>query len=161
MTLPKLLLDLDASSYTAAFGNEILSVQVQNGPMRVRRDFVGAVSMVAAQWVLTDLEYQYLMAFYRSTIVMGTLPFLLDMVIDYAVVAEHQCRFMPSSLGLSAVQGDAYIVKAQLEVKPVSTDAEFDNSLTDMFDAYGDGAQEILGLLETFANVTLPANLNL
>lgn len=160
MTFPKLLLDLDASSYTSTFGNEILSVTVQNGPSRTRRDFVGAPTIVACQWVLMDIEYEYLMAFYRTSIVMGTLPFLLDMVIDYAPEAEFQCKFVAGSLVLSAVQGDSYTVTAGLEVKPIPANADNDQSVIELFTEYGIGVEPFINELAYFTNVVMPEYLD-
>ncbi len=156
MTLPKLILDMDASSYTATFGDEMVSVQVAGGPSRVRRDFVGTPTIVAAQWVLSDIEYQYLMAFYRTVLVMGTLPFLMDMIIDYAEIGEFTCRLSPGTLLLNQKLGDSYMVQAQIEVTPIPTNADFDNALIALFGVYGDGLEPLLDILDSFTTITLP-----
>lgn len=137
MTLPKLMLDIDASAYTFGPANEVISIQVQGGPSSLRPDMIGAPASLSVQWVLSAVEYNYLMAFWRLSTANGSLPFTVDLIGDYHDVREFECKFMPGTLQLTGVNGDAYSVTATLEIKQLATDAVADASLIAYFATYG------------------------
>ncbi|RZA01768.1 MAG: hypothetical protein EOO68_10145 [Moraxellaceae bacterium] len=53
------------SSYSAEFGDGVLSQDLAKGMPRTRADFIGAVHMVNASFMLAPDDYNYIMAFYR------------------------------------------------------------------------------------------------
>jgi len=156
MPLPKLLLDPDESAYSVAFGEGMVATPVMAGGARRRLEHLNPVSIVNVQWVLDVAQYQYLTAFRRTTISRGSLPFLMDFELDDACVAEYRCAFVPDSYSLSARRGNAYIVQCQLEVVPAPPDAEFDQSIVDLYEAYGPEGPGIINQLRVLVNIDLP-----
>lgn len=156
MTLPKLELDIDASAYSWIVGNEILQAVVDGGPSRTRIDFIGAPSIASIQLVLIESEYQYLNAFYRLSISRGSLPFVMDMILDDAPLQEYQCTFVPGTFSLNGKSGDAFIVTAQLEVKPLAADDEYDGAIIMLFEEVGEDADLCINQLAHLANVDFP-----
>ncbi len=159
MPLPVLNLGPAQGEYSAAFGNEIVAVNVQDGPSWRRRDFFGAPDMVDVQWVIDKSAYNYITAFFRTTIVRGTLPFTVDLIIADAVMAEYQAVFVPGTFRLAAIRGDAYFVTGTLEVKQAAVDEEYDQALVDIYEIYGAEAPLFLNYLAYFANTVLPDTL--
>ncbi len=158
MALSKLALTLTEDQYQVMLPDEILSVQVQNGPSWRRRDFFGAPAMVSVQFVLTALQYAYLMAFWRLTLVNGTLPFLIDLIIDSPTMTEHQARITKGSFRLTGRRGDAHFVSCNLEVKPNAADTDYDDTLLWLYQEYGDQLPFLLEDFAYIANVLLPAS---
>lgn len=113
--LPKLAIPPDQDSYEAAPGSEVLSVKLDGGVSRSRRDFIGAAAGFRVQWTLTPTEYQYLDSFFKH-IKNGSLPFLIDLILDGPVMLEYTAKFVPGSYKLAKQSGLTYIVSAELEV---------------------------------------------
>lgn len=159
MPLAKLTLRPDAQGYSVSDGQDVIAIELDGGAMRYSRDKWGSTSRVSATWTLLPDQYQYLRAFYNTTIAKGALPFLCDLILDDPSPVEHVCRIIPGTMNLGSQQGFAYISSCTLEVEPVMVDIEYDTALVMLYDEYGDGAYMILNLLEKLVNVDLPANL--
>lgn len=143
------------SGYAAELGDETLRAQLEGGPSRTRRGFIGAVAAVNATWNLPQSGYNYLMAFYRTGTAKGSEPFLVDLILDTANVLEYQAKFI-SPPRLAGVRGLTHNITAQLEVKPLAVDADSDNSIMDTYEAYGDEGGNVLMALAKLVNVTAP-----
>lgn len=157
MPLPKLNLTPAQDGYAVADADDqVLRAKVSAGPSRTRLDMLGAPSDVAVTFHLTDAEYQYWRAFFRSTIGYGSLPFLMDLLLDQPDLTEHEVKIVPGSTRLSGQRGLLYVVQARLEVKPSMEDADLDEAIAMLFAEYGDDAPNILALLEKLVNVDLP-----
>jgi hypothetical protein len=144
------------AGYDATPGNEALSVALAGGPSRTRRDFIGAVAIVNAEWVLTPFEQQYMQAFFRTATTHATEPFLIDLVLDDFPLQEYQVKFVPGTFRITGVTGGSTSCAAQLEVVPLPDDAAYDNSVMDSYESYGDDASSTYDLLAHFVNVDLP-----
>jgi hypothetical protein len=67
------------------------------------------------------------MAFYRTEIDYGSLPFTIDLKgVDGAALGTYTARLAPGSLRLTAFLGNLYQVEATLEVTPATVDASAD-----------------------------------
>lgn len=155
MTLPKLFLPPAQAGYTVDPQADTLQASLGSGPSRFRRDMIGAVSRVSVQWRLGRTEHEYLEAFLRSE-VPGSLPFLIDLILDGPDLAEYTARLMPGSKRLSSVQGLLRAVDAVLEVRPRPTDTELDLALVALFSLYGEDGDALLDLLAELVNVDMP-----
>jgi hypothetical protein len=116
------------AGFSAQLGSNTLSTELDGGAGRYRRDKIGAAHKVQVQWALTEQGFDYLMAFYRTEIDYGSLPFTIDIAgVDAAALTTYTARFMgaPSSVCL----GDVYQVSATLEVAPLAVDAGADAAL--------------------------------
>lgn len=159
MPLPKLQLRPDTQGYAVQDGMDAIFIELDGGAGRYIRDKWGSTSRVPASWTLFPAQYQYLRAFYNTTIQKGSLPFLCDLILDDPSPVEHVCRIVPGSMNLGSQQGLAYISSCQLEVEPNPIDEDFDESLVAIYDAYGEDAYRVLNLFEQLVCEDLPGAL--
>lgn len=118
MPLEKFIIPPDSSSYSVTDGNEVVSIQLDGGAARYRRDIVGATSTVDVSWVLGHGSYKYLRSFYKGILGKGATPFLIDLILDEEFLTEHKVYFVPNSLKLDRTEANIFWVSAQLEVYP-------------------------------------------
>jgi hypothetical protein len=102
--------------YNFAPAYNTIEVKLDGGRSRKRLDILGGTHMVSAQWILTQAQYSRFMGFFRSTLANGTLPFLVDLLTDTAVVMPHIARCVGYLPKLTQQRGQAYWVTADLEV---------------------------------------------
>lgn len=121
MPTPALALSPDQNGYRVDFGKTTIAVQLDGGASRIRADQLGAASQVAVQWTLNQQNYAYMLAFYRTTLLYGSLSFLIDLILDGGSPTTYTVRIVPGTFSLMQQQGGAYIVGATLE-------ADFDPS---------------------------------
>lgn len=158
MPLPKLSLSPDQAGYTTADADDaVLRAKVSAGPARQRLDMLGAPSMVGVGFSLNRNQFQYWRSFFRTTIAEGSLPFLIDLILDQPDPVEHEARIIPGSVRLSALSGLRYSVAVTMEVKPVGQDSDFDATLVWLYEAYGDDISLTLAALAALVNEHLPA----
>lgn len=156
MPLPKLLIVPARDGYSADDADDaVLRAKVSAGPARTRLDMLGAVSDVAATLHLDPGEYQYWRAFFRGPIAEGSLPFLMDLLLDLPELTEHEVK-LASAPRLSGQRGLLHVVQLRLEVKPLSADPDADAAVVMLFTFYGEGAGDILASLAHLVNVDLP-----
>lgn len=152
MTLSKLTLIPDSSSYSATPGNGVVRSTTSGGPSRTRLDVLGAPAAVHVKWLLGPEGYEYIMAFFRTAVMQGSLPFLVDLLLDSSAVSEYEAKFIPGTLGLVEQSGLLYVVEADLEVMPMEEDADYDDTLVWVYEAYGDDAANFFTELEILVN---------
>lgn len=121
MPIPYLLLPPDQISYNAQLGQEFISVKLDGGLSFHRRDKLSAAAMLSLTWQLTEDQFRYFMAFYRTTLKGGSLFFSLDLIIDRPDARRHTCHFI-SPPNVTGVPGLLRVVSAQVEAIP-----EFEN----------------------------------
>jgi hypothetical protein len=129
MSLSELLLVVDKESYNVKPGNNVLSTKLEGGASRTRLDKIGATHSVNVQWKTNRKGYTYLMAFYRTTIKQGSLPFLIDLLVDSDIAEQYEAKIEPGTLTLASHTGETYIVTATLEVVPKTVNAGADAAL--------------------------------
>ena len=155
--MPTLLaLAPDQAGYSVTEPEEVLAVQLDGGLPRFRQDLIGGAKKVTVQWTIGPADYSYLKAFYRTTVGRGAEAFLVDLILDEPVLTQHEAYFNPGTMKLTGVQGLTYTVKAELFVKPIAPDTEYDEALVELVGIYGTDTTRMLNLFEEFANVTLP-----
>lgn len=155
--MDKLNLRPDAAGYTDKAPNEVISVELDGGASRFRRDKIGARKMVSCTWTLDPLQYQYILAFFNTTTKRGSLAFLCDLVSeDGNGPVEHECNFIPGSFGLSSQKGLTYVVQAQLEVKPLTMDDTFNADLVFLYGLYGDELETLIDMTDHIVNEVMP-----
>lgn len=87
------------------------------------------------RWVLTDGEYQYLRAFYRTETVFGSLSFTAKIIFNDDVAQTLTCRFIPGTLKLSSVSGPTMVVTARLEAEMPVPDPTSDDAIIAAYEA--------------------------
>lgn len=152
----KLVIAPDQEGYSVAPGNEFLSVALQGGRSKQRRDIVGATSQVRVQWSTDRSGFNYLSAFYRLYVQNPTEGFLIDLYMGEAALTQHTAYFVPDSWSLDSNEGHGFDVSATLEVMPRNYSVDDDTALVDYYEAYGEEGELVLNLLEKLVNVTMP-----
>jgi hypothetical protein len=154
--MPKLNLCPLQNGYSFTLSEEAIATVLRGGKPRIRQDIIGAWKVVNVSWNLDMFKYDYFMAFYRSSINHGTLPFDIDLIVDNASLAEYTAQFIPGSISIPEISGGRRVITAQLFVKPLAIDSNFDESLVLMYELYGDQALNIINLLGITVNTYLP-----
>lgn len=159
MALSKFIIPPDSSAYSVADGNEVVSVQLDGGLSRRRRDIIGASSKVDVSWILTQDGYAYLRSFFRGITGKGALPFLIDLILDDYELTEHTANFVKDSLKLTGQKGHTYWMSAQLEVIP-NEDTD-QGSFAELYSTMGESWFRSLDKLNTIVNVSLAESMEL
>lgn len=138
--MERLLLRPNSEDYSQQEGSEVISVSLDGGAARYRRDKVGATRTVNASWTMNPRQYQYWRAFWHTATKRGALPFLCDLVgEDGTGPIQHVCSFIPGSVSMPAQQGLTYSQAATLEVKPNPVDDDANMSVIALFATGTDG----------------------
>lgn len=139
----KLALQAEASGYSAAGTPGALSATLDGPAGRYRADQEGAVQLLTLNWLLDAEEYRYMRAFYRTGTVFGSEPFLVDLLIHHGTVDEHTAKFIPGTMELVSISGEAFAVRAAAEAHPSATII----------------TSELLDALAYLVNVVMPAEM--
>jgi hypothetical protein len=108
----------DQDGYNVTDGPETISVDLDGGAPFVRRDQLGTYATVICQWTLGPVEFAAVRTFYKTTTVSGSLPFLIDLIVDSPALTRHKAYFKPSTFKLNSQSGLTYVVGATLLVNP-------------------------------------------
>lgn len=154
MPLPKLPFIPEKSSYIYNVNRDVVSVELDGGLPRKRRDIAGSASRVECTWFLLPHQYQYFMALYRFELKRGALPFLVDLLIEQPYLEEMKASFVADSLSMKQI-GLSFEVSAELEVVPVSDD-DFDEIVTLFYDD-NNAENPLWNQLEQLSNFDLAA----
>jgi hypothetical protein len=155
MPLPKLNLDVPQEGYSFDDGDGVLRAKLSSGSSRQRLDMIDAPIEADVTLMLGPAEYQYWRVFHRYTLVRGTLPFLLDLVVDSSATTEHEVKIIPGTMQ-TGVQGEAHIIQFRLEVLLSDDDEESAEAILMLYALYGDQAAGILEALAQLVNVQMP-----
>lgn len=116
-------------------GTEVLAAELDGGKPRLRLDILNASSRVSVSWKFNKADYNYFWAFFRTTLVRGSLPFELDLVMEGSGMQERTVQFVPGTVQLGQKDGDVHVINADLYVDPISADASADNAVVDAYNA--------------------------
>ncbi len=119
----KLKLNPEQSGYAVTLGDDVVRQQLNGGRGRYYIDVKRNTDTVLASWALDKAEYNKMMAFWR-VYQSEPAPFLTDLIIDNAALAEYQVNFIPQTFTVNEISGNLHRISAQLEV------VKRDNSLT-------------------------------
>lgn len=106
----------DGYSFTPA--RDFISIALDGGQSRMRRDKINASQQINATWILRLGQYNYLMGFFREATFNGTVPFRVPLLSDAGIVLPHICLCPDGIPRLVQQSGDAYFVQGVLEVFP-------------------------------------------
>ena len=152
----KLLLRPNSSSYTVEPGNEVVATDVAGGPSRSRRDFIGMPTKVNVAWWLDEDSFMYLNAFFNTVLQKGSLPFLMDLLIDKPYLTEHTCKFSPGSFKpVASTTAFTFTATCVLEVQPLPVNETFDLEVIDTYETTG-GRYDGLSVIARIANIYMP-----
>lgn len=141
MALPYLSLQPHSPNYTADIAvGAVVFVKLDGGAGRYRRDYIGATSTIAVEWILDPDEYNDLYNFFHNILFSGALPFTIPLIFESSTVSLYQAHFVPDTFKLVSQIGLSYTVQASLEVVPGNyimagslspeSDGSFDETIT-------------------------------
>lgn len=145
MALQKLILPPEQSGYAVSATKDVITVELGGGFSRSRKDIVNSASIIDCRWTLNLEEYQYFRAFFNIVTKKGTLPFLIDLLLDQPYLEEYEAKFVPDSVRMSDPFGLSRVCTAQLEVIPLDPE-EMGEGILLFF------GNDLLNQLEQFAN---------
>lgn len=154
--MEKLSLTPSKDGYSSEDGVGVIRNRLDGGLSRYRRDILNPSRSVSVRWHLDPAGYQFLRTFYSGGTKEGSVPFLIDLLLDEPTLTEHTAYFVPGTLRLSSVEGLTHEVSAELEVRPAVRDEEFDAVFVAVFNQYGTGSAEALNIFEKLSNIDLP-----
>lgn len=131
----KLMLVPESSSYKVDFNDGNISVKLSGGRSRVRKQSIHNSNTVDVSFTLTTDEYRYLMAFYRSVINRGALPFLMDIITETSELVTHKVTMVPNSFKLGSQKGHTYYVNFTVEAEPLEENAEKDKQIIQNYES--------------------------
>lgn len=154
-TVAKLNLKPSPGGYGFQDPSEVIAIELDGGPSRLRRDQLNSRSQVDVQWVLDREGFLYLQEFYRTTTQFGSLSFQIDLVTDYAENVEHSVYFVPGTLRLQEKDGHRYIVTASLEVTQMTIDEAEEANRVYLFTELGRDYPTLFPLVESQLDVMM------
>lgn len=154
----KMSIPPDQSGYAVTPGSGTKRTELDGGLGRYRRDILNQSSLVNCSWTVNREEYNYLMAFFRINEKNGGDGFYVDLILDTQEPTEYIAHIVPGSWSLTQQRGTGYTVAAQLEVEAIEHDYEYDQSLIDIYEAYGSAEKAIIAmnLLHKLVHYDLP-----
>jgi hypothetical protein len=161
--LAELALPPDQSGYALTMSSGVIMTELDGGRPRIRRDVIGESHRVRVQWTLCRDSYDFMLAFYRTAIDRGALPFLATLLIDDRMPAKYECTMQPGSFSMGNHSGHRFVISATLFVVPRADTAEDDNLLlintVIPMEQPGVEPDQWANILETLVNVDMPAGL--
>lgn len=124
--MTRLALRTQGSAYTASKGAAVVETQLDGGAPRSRRDVLNPAWRVTATWQLNRTDYNYFWAFHETTLVEGSLPFTVDLIVDAYAKAIYTAKFVANSVRTTAIAGGVYTVTGELWVTPPARNAVTD-----------------------------------
>src|SRR5687768_16414160 len=103
--MAKLYLCPLSSGYAAQQKSGVLSVELDGGASRYRRDILNCAFLVNVAWLCDEEEYDYLCAFQRTATLNGSLPFSIDLTLDESGPSEYEAYFVPDTFRLAQIEG--------------------------------------------------------
>jgi hypothetical protein len=144
------ILTPDRAAYALNDGMSSQHRETRGGLGRLRRDMLNPTVTVDVSWIVGPDEYAQLAAFQKANV---GKTFSCDLVSDsYEATLHNNCKFVPGTFTLSAVQGETYTVTAQIEAALNAPNEAFDLSFVDVYGAYQEGSSALLEALALLTN---------
>lgn len=108
----------EQDGYRLRRGAESVSIRLDGGRSRVRRDILGASHEATCTFLLDSSEYVAFEGFFREQLDARTALFRLPLLIDTPVAVNHLVRVLDDPEELASTRGHAHTVQVRLEVLP-------------------------------------------
>lgn len=97
---------------------------------RYRKDILDPATTMNCRWVVEEIYFDYLWAFYRTWL-RKMEPFDIDLILEEYGFVRVLARFIPGTFQFDTKQGPTRTITAQLEVQAPQYDVQDDeDSLT-------------------------------
>jgi len=142
------------SGYSAIEPFNATVTDISGGFARVARDTLSGVYSVTAKYQLNELEYLWWGAFYHTTLLEGSLPFIAELALDTPNIREYVCQIVktpgnPKNLGFYKE------VTLTLQAEPI-IDTAYNETLVLMLSILGDDFWAAINHLEHATNEGAP-----
>lgn len=153
MALRKFILPPNQNGYSVKYGDSSNVVGLAGGSAKYRKDIDFPNDIVTCTWTLDRAEFAYFTSFMAAY---SVDTFLLDLVLNDAELTEHQVHFLPSTYKLTGQKGLVYIVKCDVEAKPIIRADSYNEAIVFNFEHRGDNSAVIFDLFELLVNTQIP-----
>lgn len=143
-----------SANYSFQDGEETLSVKLDGGASRYRRDKTGSTYLVNVSWTTSYEGYMYLRSFYLGTTSSGSVPFTIPLILDKPYLTIHTANFVPGSFSMTGKNGDSFTFTAQLEVYSEGIDPNYQADYVAVYNEFGFIFNE--DLFDILINVDFP-----
>lgn len=109
----------EQEGYSANHTSPFVYVKLNGGKARVRADVLNEVSIVSCSFKLDQGDYNQFMDDYRNQMGEGSLPFLMDLVLDFPLTTQYRVQMIPDTFKTNQVSGISYVVSFQVEAEQV------------------------------------------
>lgn len=140
----------ERSSYNYARRSHVITVELEGGLSKARKDIIGGSSFVSCTWFLKPDEFEYFTAFYNAIAGDASKSFTASLILDKPYPQEFVCKFVPDSLESSSPTALLYNVSAELEVTPIIDEAMNFMYFVHLFDS--EGANSLFDAIATTVN---------
>lgn len=114
----------EQSGYSAQATAPVISIGLDGGPDRIRKDAVGDPTVITCTWFLNRGDYDEWMRWFEKQAFYGSIPVLVDLVSSFFLPVRHRCTIVPGSVKTGNVRGQSYRVSARLRAEPLRHERE-------------------------------------
>jgi len=142
------------SGYSAIEPFNATVTDISGGFARVARDTLSGVYAITAKYQLNELEYLWWGAFYHTTLLEGSLPFIAELALDTPNIQEYVCQIVktPSS---SKNLGFYKEITLTLQAEPI-IDTAYNEAVSIALGTLGDDFWSAISCLEHATNEGAP-----
>lgn len=108
----------EQDGYRVTRGRDNVSIRLDGGPARVRRDSLGTPHEVELRFVCDETDYTSVIGFLRERTESRTRFFRIPLLIDAPVVVPYLARVLDGPEVLESTRGLTHVVRCTLEVIP-------------------------------------------
>jgi len=124
----------EQSSYAYNKSDGIVTVTLDGGLSKSRKDVIGNASVINCEWVLNTTQFKEFMLFFNIIAQKGVRSFKAALILDKPVAETFDAKFVPGTLTSSAPNELQNYVSANLEVVPIElTDQEYADFIKDQY----------------------------
>lgn len=108
----------EQDGYSLRRGNDLVSIRLDGGPARLRKDSLGTPHEVTCTWLCNPVEYTVLTGFLRERVQSRSQFFRIPLLIDVPTAVNYLARVLDGPEELQSTRGESFVVRATLEVLP-------------------------------------------
>lgn len=107
------------SGYSVAYRSGVIAQELDGGAPRFKRRLKNAYHTINVRWVVGEIGFQYLDAFYNVWCENPSQPFYANLKVNGPEYKPYECFFVPDSFQLNEVEGLFFTLTAQLRTRPI------------------------------------------
>lgn len=119
------------SGYSVSYRSGVIAQELDGGAPRFKRRLKNAYHTINVRWVVGELGFQYLDAFYNVWCENPSQPFYANLKVNGPEYKPYECFFVPDSFQLTEVEGLFFTLTAQLRTRP-SVDSDLNKIIVEI-----------------------------